>query len=195
MTTADDQALAEPAPSMAELALEEAALDMLAARVAAAKKDVRARMQAALDEAAQRDGVDRVAATLPSGETVATVSLRAGQTGPVVTDEEALARWIRRTWPDQEWTTTRIVREVRPWKLAEFLAQMDAAGVAQIVDAETGEVHDVPGVIIKPTRARTHQLTWKKTGRAAVGHAWRTGVLARHMAALTTGDDQEGTTP
>lgn len=96
----------QDAPTLRELALEEAALDLLAARVATAKKDVRARMQTALDAAARRDGVERVVATLPSGETVATISLRAGATGPVVTDEEALARWLRQTYPDQDWTTT-----------------------------------------------------------------------------------------
>lgn len=178
------------APTLRELALEEAALDLLAARVADAKKDVRKRMQTALDAAARRDGVERVVATLPTGEAVATISLRPGATGPVVTDEEALARWLRQTYPDQDWTTSRIVREVRPWKLAELVAQMDAAKAAQIVDPDTGEVHDVPGVLIKPTRARTHSLLWKKTGKAetgkcAVGEAWRSGALTRYMHALT----------
>lgn len=185
-----------PGPSLRDLALEEAALDLLADRVSKAKKDVRARMQAALDTAARADGVDRVAATLPTGETVATVSVRPGATGPVVTDEEALARWLRATWPEQDWTTTRLVREVRPWKLAELVAQMDAAQAAKVVDAETGEIHDVPGVVIKPTRARTHALLWKKTGKAdtgkaAVGEAWRNGTLTRYMTALTAAPEEE----
>ncbi|MFF7295336.1 hypothetical protein [Streptomyces sp. NPDC008265] len=189
-TAATTAAHEAAAPTLRELALEEAALDMLAARVATAKKDVRARMQTALDAAARRDGVERVVATLPNGETVATISLRAGATGPVVTDEEALARWLRQTYPDQDWTTTRIVREVRPWKLAELIAQMEAAGVAQVVDPDTGEVHDVPGVMIKPTRARTHSLVWKKTGKTAVGIAWRNGALTRYMQALTAAPEE-----
>ncbi|MGW3057708.1 hypothetical protein ACWC98_17555 [Streptomyces goshikiensis] len=180
----------QDAPTLRELALEEAALDLLAARVATAKKDVRTRMQVALDAAAKRDGVERVVATLPNGETVATISLRAGATGPVVTDEEALARWLRQTYPEQDWTTTRIVREVRPWKLAELVAQMDAAQTAQIVDPDTGEVHDVPGVIIKPTRARTHGLTWKKGGKELTGEAWRSGALRRYMQALTAAPEE-----
>ncbi|MER6196739.1 hypothetical protein ABT234_05080 [Streptomyces sp. NPDC001586] len=180
----------QDAPTLRELALEEAALDLLAARVATAKKDVRTRMQMALDAAAKRDGVERVVATLPNGETVATISLRAGATGPVVTDEEALARWLRQTYPDQDWTTTRIVREVRPWKLAELVAQMDAAQAAQILDEDTGEVHDVPGVIIKPTRARTHGLTWKKGGKELTGEAWRSGALRRYMQALTAAPEE-----
>ncbi|MFE5674506.1 hypothetical protein ACFQ7B_00245 [Streptomyces erythrochromogenes] len=187
---------APAAPTLRELALEEAALDLLAGRVADAKKDVRKRMQAALDAAASRDGVERVVATLPNGEPVATISLRPGATGPVVTDEEALARWLRRTYPEQDWTTSRIVREVRPWKLAELIAQMDAAKATQIVDPDTGEVHDVPGVLIKPTRARTHSLLWKKTGkaetgRAAMGEAWRTGALTRYMHALTAPEEEQ----
>ncbi|MFE4210273.1 MULTISPECIES: hypothetical protein [Streptomyces] len=191
-----DTAPETPAPTLRELAIEEAALDLLAARVADAKKDVRKRMQGALDAAAQRDGVDRVAATLPTGETVATISLRAGTTGPVVTDEAALAKWLRETYPAQDWTTTRLVREVRPWKLAELVAQMDAAQAAQIIDPDTGEVHDVPGVLIKPTRARTHTLLWKKTGKvesgkAAVGEAWRNGTLTGYMAALTAAPEEE----
>lgn len=185
-TAAHEQA----APTLRELALEEAALDLLAARVAAAKKDVRSRMQTALDGAARRDGVERVVATLPNGETVATISLRAGATGPVVVDEDELARWLRHTYPAQEWTTMRLVREVRPWKLAELVAQMDAAGAAQIVDPDTGEVHDVPGVLIKPVRARTHFLTWRKTGKAAVGEAWRSGALTGYMAALTAAPEE-----
>ncbi|MFD6873252.1 MULTISPECIES: hypothetical protein [unclassified Streptomyces] len=193
-----DTATETPAPSLRELAIEEAALDLLAGRVADAKKDVRKRMQGALDAAAQRDGVDRVAATLPNGETVATISLRAGATGPVVTDEDALARWLHKTYPDEQWTTVRVIREVKPWKLAELVAQMDAAQAAQVHDTDTGEVHDVPGVLIKPTRARTHTLLWKKTGKAetgkaAVGEAWRSGALTRYMTALTA-PEKESTT-
>ncbi|WP_406188402.1 hypothetical protein [[Kitasatospora] papulosa] len=174
----------EPAESLRDLAVEEAALKLLSERVAAAQKDVKARTQAALDRAAKRDGVERVVAELPDGQQVATISLRKGETGPVVVDEDAFARWVRATFPDQQWTETRIVRTVKPWKAAEFLAEMDAAKSAQLADKTTGEVRDVPGVMIKPTRARTHAITWRKEGRDAVAEAWRTGTLTRHMAAL-----------
>ncbi len=177
--------------SLKDLAAEEAAIDLLAARIAEARKDVRKRMQAALDVAAEADGVERVAASLPSGETVATVSLRKGETGPVIVDEAALAVWLRATFPDEAWTTVRVVREVKPWKAAELLAEMAAAGVAQIAHRETGEVLTVPGVVIKPTRARTHALTWRKTGKAAVAAAWREGELAAHLAAITAPTDAE----
>ncbi|WP_275463348.1 hypothetical protein [Streptomyces noursei] len=177
----------QPAESLRELAAQEAVLKLLAERVAAAQKDVKARTQRALDAAAQRDGVERIVATLPTGQQVATISLRKGETGPVVTDEEALARWLRRTWPDEEWTETRIVRTVRPWKLAELVAEMKAANAAKVADKATGEVFDVPGVVIKPTRSRTHALTWRKGGEAATAEAWRTGALAHQLAAITAG--------
>jgi hypothetical protein len=179
----------QPAESLRDLAIEEAALDLLAARVAAAKKDVRARMQTALDTAAARDGVERVAAELPGGEAVATISLRKGESGPVITDEEALARWLRQTFPDEPWTETRIVRTVKPWKLAELVAQMQAIGAAKIPHPATGEVLEPPGVVWKPTRARTHALTWRKGGKEATAAAWRTGALARQFAAITAGGE------
>ncbi|MCX5161907.1 hypothetical protein OOK39_21940 [Streptomyces sp. NBC_00264] len=186
----------QPAESLRDLAIEQAALKLLSERVAAATKDVKKRTQAALDLAAKRDGVERIVAELPNGQAVATVGLRKGETGPVVVDEDAFARWVRQTFPDEQWTETRIVRTVKPWKAAEFLAEMDAAGAPRIVveaeqvDAVTAEViadavvHDVPGVLIKPTRARTHAITWRKEGREAVAEAWRNGRLTGQMSAL-----------
>ncbi|MET9253780.1 hypothetical protein [Streptomyces sp. NPDC003717] len=178
-----------PAESLRDLAQQEAVLKLLAERVAAAQKDVKARTQRALDAAEKRDGTERVGASLPGGEQVATISLRKGETGPVVTDEEALARWVRQQWPDEEWTETRIVRTVKPWKLAELLGEMEAAGAAKLVDRVTGEVLDAPGVVIKPTRARTHAITWRKGGREAVAEAWRTGALSGQLAAITAGGE------
>ncbi|MFC5720351.1 hypothetical protein ACFP1Z_09275 [Streptomyces gamaensis] len=177
--------------SLKDLAAEEAVIDLLAARVAEAKKDVRKRMQAALDAAAESDGVERVAASLPSGEVVATVSLRKGETGAAVVDEGAFARWVRETFPGEQWTSVRVVREVRPWKAAELLAEMTATGAPQIVHRETGEVLTVPGVAIRTTRARTHALTWRRDGKAAVAAAWHSGELAAQLAALTGPSEPE----
>ncbi|MFE7782067.1 hypothetical protein [Streptomyces nigrescens] len=181
----------QPAESLRDLATQAAVLKLLAERVAAAQKDVRKRTQAALDTAAARDGVERIAAELPGGQAVATIGLRKGETGPVVVDEDAFARWVRATFPDEEWTETRIVRTVKPWKAAELLAEMDAAGTAQIADKVTGQVHTVPGVTIRPTRARTHGITWRKGGKDATAEAWRTGALAAQLAAITAGKEDE----
>ncbi|MFZ3569248.1 hypothetical protein ACNYS0_20060 [Streptomyces sp. BH034] len=189
-TTAEQAPAAEQqGESLRDLATQAAVLKLLAERVAAAQKDVRKRTQAALDAAAERDGVERIAAELPGGPTVATIGLRKGETGPVVTDEDALARWIREQWPDEQWTETRIVRTVKPWKLAELLGEMEAAGATKVADKTTGEVHDVPGVVIKPTRARTHGITWRKGGKEATAAAWRDGTLADQLAAITAGEE------
>ncbi|MFE7017645.1 hypothetical protein ACFVAQ_45550 [Streptomyces sp. NPDC057651] len=203
-TTEREQATEQqPAESLRDLATQAAVLKLLAERVAAAQKDVRKRTQAALDTAAERDGVERIAAELPGGQAVATIGLRKGETGPVVVDEDAFARWVRTTFPDEEWTETRIVRTVKPWKASEFLAAIEAAGAPRIavdveqVDTGTGEVitdtvvHDVPGVLIKPTRARTHGITWRKGGKDATAEAWRTGALAAQLAAITAGPEDE----
>ncbi|MCR8576187.1 hypothetical protein [Streptomyces sp. Isolate_219] len=182
--------------SLRDLAIEAATLKLLAERVAVARKDAQARTQRALDAAAARDGVERITATLPGGETVATISLRKGETGPVVVDEDTFARWVRATFPDEQWTETAIVRRVKAWKAAELLAEMAAAGAARVVvaeqvDEQTGEViadavvHDVPGVAIRPTRARTHAVTWRRGGKDATAEAWRTGALDGQLAALT----------
>lgn len=189
MTAADTTTAEQPIESLRDLAQQAAVLKLLAERVAAAQKDVRKRTQIALDAAAERDGVERITAELPTGEAVATIGLRKGETGPVVVDEEALARWVRATWPDEQWTETRIVRTVKPWKLAELLGEMEAAGAAKVADKATGEIHEVPGVVIKPTRARTHGITWRKGGKEATAAAWRTGALAGQLAAITAGEE------
>ncbi|MBC9714053.1 hypothetical protein H9Y04_15925 [Streptomyces sp. TRM66268-LWL] len=180
----------QPVESLRDLATQAAVLKLLAERVAAEQKVVRARTQRALDAAQKRDGTERVGAFLPGGEQVATIAIRKGETGPVVEDEEALARWVRQQWPGEEWTETRIVRTVKAWKLAELLGEMGAAGAAKLVDKVTGEVLDVPGVAIKPTRARTHGITWRTGGKAATADAWRTGALAGQLAALTAEVEQ-----
>ncbi|WP_326797476.1 hypothetical protein OG946_20315 [Streptomyces sp. NBC_01808] len=184
----------QPVESLRDLALQAAAIDLVAARVAALKKDVRARTQRALDAADERDGTERVAAQLPDGTAVATISLRKGETGPVVVDEEAFARWVRERFPDEAWTETRVVRTVKPWATAELLAAIAAVGLspsetgarpAQWADPQTAEVHEVPGVMIKPTRARTYSRTWRKGGEDALAAAWRNGTLAGQLDALT----------
>ncbi|MGI5353450.1 hypothetical protein ACQEU8_36715 [Streptomyces sp. CA-250714] len=190
-TAATTQTVEQQAESLRDLATQAAVLKLLSERVKQAQADVRKRTQAALDAAAERDGTERITAELPTGEAVATIGLRKGETGPVVTDEEALARWLREQWPAEQWTETRIVRTVKPWKLAELLGEMQAAGATKVVDKTTGEVLDVPGVVIKPTRARTHGITWRKGGKNATAAAWRTGALAGQLAAITAGEEDE----
>lgn len=170
-----------------ELAAERAALDLIGERLAEAKKTNAKRMQAALDAADKASGQERVSAALPSGEEIATISLRKGTWGPVVTDPEAFALWVRDTIGG-EFVDTRIVREVRPWKAAELVAAMATLELsvapvgqplraAQWADPTTGEIVDVPGVHIKPTSARTHARTWKAGGKARLVAAYLSGEL------------------
>jgi hypothetical protein len=84
-----------------------------------------------------------------------------------------------------------VIREVRPTFQALLLAEMTAAGVTKWVDKDTGEVHDVPGVEIKPARARTHSVTFTRAskklpggGRELVRAAWRGGALSEALPAL-----------
>lgn len=186
-----------------ELAAERAALDLIAGRLAEAKKANAKRMQAALDAADKANGQDRVTAALPDGTEIATITLRKGAVGPVVTDAAEFAVWVRDTL-GAEFVETRIVREVRAWKVAELLAQMDALGLgaapvgqplraAQWANPETGEITDVPGVRIKPTSARTHARTWKKGGEARLLEAYQSGELdadlRRALAPAAAADD------
>lgn len=170
-----------------ELAAERAALDLIGERLAEAKKANAKRMQAALDAADKASGQDRVTATLPDGTDVATISLRKGAVGPVVTDANEFAVWVRDTL-GAEFVETRIVRVVREWKAVEVLAAMAALELsaarpgeplrsAQWADPTTGEIVDVPGVHIKPTSARTHARTWKKDGKARLLAAYLSGEL------------------
>lgn len=166
------------------LALEEAVLKALADQIAARLRDVRAGMQAALDST----GASRVAAALPDGTKVATVSLSEPKPTAVVTDEKAYLGWVREHSPAN--VVTRLITEARPAYTAALLAEMTAAGVAQWADKDTGEVHNVPGVEIRATRARSHSVRPVKGGPEAIAAAWRSGQLAHlNLPQLNAGED------
>ncbi|MCG6493388.1 hypothetical protein [Kitasatospora sp. A2-31] len=161
--------------SLSELAAREAVLKALADKIDKQLKAVRADVQAALDE---NRGVQQVAAVLPNGRQVAKVSLTDPTPAAVVTDPAAFTAWVRDHHPDPNAVTRRLVTEVRPATQVALLAEMTAAGVAQWCNTETGEVHAVPGVEIRPTRSRSHSVRFDKDGRDQVARAWRTGELA-----------------
>jgi hypothetical protein len=139
-------------------------------------------VQAGMDEQQQATGGTRFDGMVPGADgavKAATVSLSAGEAAATVTDTRAFAAWVKDRYPS-EIERTEIVRTVRPAWQTQFLASMTAAGVA--VDTTTGE--EVPGVAIKPARARTHSVRFAKDGRALVGEAWRGGLLGRVLPAL-----------
>ncbi|MFD9222034.1 hypothetical protein ACFWDI_18930 [Streptomyces sp. NPDC060064] len=157
---------------IAALALEEAALKALADSVNDRLKEVKATMQ----EALVGNGISKVSATLPDGTKVATISRSDAKPAAVVVDDEAFLAWVRKVSPDE--IHTRLVTEVRPAYRTSVLAQMTAAGVPRVVDTETGELHDVPGVEVRATRSLTHSVRPVDGGKEAIAAAWRSGRLA-----------------
>ena len=157
---------------MQQLALEEAALKSLADAVGDRLKEVKAAMQ----EQMQATGASRIDATLPgSSVKVATISRPTARKEARVTDPELFLKWVREHSPAN--VASRVVTEVRPAYQTALLAEMTAAEVAQWADRETGEIHDVPGVEIKPSRNTTHSVRLAEGGAEAIAEAWRTGQL------------------
>jgi hypothetical protein len=163
--------------NMQALALKSAALKALADTILARQKEVRAEMQQALTET----GVGRVDAALPGGPKIGTISRSDPKPAAVVADEAAFRQWVKSIAPGE--VTSRVVTEVRPAYAAALLAEMTAAGAPTWCDRETGEVHDVPGVEVRATRAASHSVRLAAGGAEAIAEAWRSGQLG-HLAAL-----------
>lgn len=169
---------------MKQLALEEAALKALADTVADRLKAVKTEMQ----EALMTGGVGKVDATLPDGTKVAVISRTDSKPTAVVTDPKLFLDWVRANSPHN--VTTRLITEVRPAYTTALLAEMTAAGTAEVSDKETGVVDTVPGVEIRATRSTTHSVRPTKDGRALIFAAWRTGALAQlDLPQITTGTE------
>jgi len=164
--------------NLRELALEEATLKALADHVTDRLKAVRTELQQSLDAAEQESGTRQIVATLPDEHRtpIATLSLTDPKPEAKVIDADAFKAWVMATYPGE--IERRFVTEVRPAFLDKVLGEMTAAGVARLVDTETGELHDdVPGVAVKATRSRNHSLRFKPAGREAIAAAWQAGTL------------------
>ncbi|MEU5979414.1 hypothetical protein [Streptomyces sp. NPDC047315] len=166
---------------MQQLALESAALKALGDAITERQKEVRALMQ----EALATSGASRVDALLPNGTKVATISRSTPKPAAVVTDPELYLKWVRETSPAN--VVSRLVTEVRPAYTTALLAEMTAAGTAEVADRETGVVEAVPGVEIRATRAAGHSVRPVDGGRDAIAEAWRTGALAHLPLPQITG--------
>ncbi|MEK2479010.1 hypothetical protein [Streptomyces noursei] len=153
----------------------EAVLKALLDEVKAAYEEARAEVQYHLDAAQEATGARQFAAALPDGTKVGTISLTGGEPAAQIVDEEAFTVWARTAFPAER--VTRIVKEVRAAFVERLLGEMTAAGVPQVVDPASGEVHEVPGVEIRPTRKRSHSVRFAKGGKELVGQAWQSGVL------------------
>jgi hypothetical protein len=162
--------------NLRELALEEATLKALADHVKDRLTAVRTELQQGLDAAEQETGTRQIAAALPDGPPVATLSLTDPKPEAKIIDAEAFKTWVMQAFPGE--IERRFVTEVRPAFVEKILAEMTAAGVARVVDQQTGELHDdVPGVAVKATRSRNHSLRFKPGGREAIATAWQAGTL------------------
>lgn len=160
--------------NLAELASEAAWLkalhDAIGTRLAETKADV----QAALDK---NRSIKQVAATLPDGTEVAKISLTDPKPEAVVIDPAAFLAWVRETAESEIVRRVEVITEVRPAYRAALLAQMTAAGRPEVCDKETGVVDTVPGVEVRPTRARGHSVRFGKGGKEAIAAAWASGQL------------------
>ncbi|MFI6639983.1 hypothetical protein [Streptomyces sp. NPDC050504] len=162
--------------TLRDLAMEEATLKALADLVKERLTVVRGELQQGLDAAERETGTRQIAAALPDGTTVATVSLTDPAPEAKVIDAEAFKAWVMAAFPSE--IERRFVTEVRPAFVDKVLAEMTAAGVARLVDTETGELHEVPGVAVRATRARNHSLRFRSEGKSRIAEAWTTGALA-----------------
>lgn len=198
MTGTDQPTAEQTTATVRDAVTREAVLRALLDRIDKEYKAARTEVQDLLDEQQKKTGGTKFDALLPDGTKVGSASLSIGETAAQIVDDEAFTAWVRETYPSE--AVVRIVKSVRAQFTARLLDEMTAAGAAQIVDPETGEMHDVPGVEIKPARKRTHSVNFlRKTkarpvdGRELVAAAWRSGALASIvLPALAPAADIEG---
>lgn len=166
----------------------QAVLGALLDEVKAAYQDARRDAHDLLEAQHKVTGSTKTDALLPDGTKVASVSRQGGERAAQVTDEDAFAAWVRDTYPSEftvDIIPAKVVTGVRPAFAAKVLGEATAAGVARYVDPETAELHILPGVEIRPSRAASHRITYTRgskaqptAGRDAIAAAWREGNLA-----------------
>jgi hypothetical protein len=162
--------------SLKDAAAQEAYLKTLLDVIDASYKQKRREVQELLNEAVRESGTQQIAASLPDGTKIATISLTKGSAEAKVTDETAFKAWVMANYDTE--IERRFVAEVRGSFRNKLLSQMTAANSNEWADPETGVIHTVPGVAIAPARARGHSVRMTKDGPAEVMAAWRNGQLA-----------------
>jgi hypothetical protein len=123
--------------------------------------------------------------TLGDETTFATVTRVGGQAEAKVTDHTKFEAWVRDTYPDHfgfRIIPARTETYVNDAFTDQVLAAVTAANVTQYADPDTGEVHDVPGVAIRPTRSPYFRWLFTRTskrqpldGRALAAEAVQAG--------------------
>ncbi|MFD4880040.1 hypothetical protein ACFWOB_42685 [Streptomyces sp. NPDC058420] len=193
-----EQPQAKPtAPDPAEIrdaVTRQAVLGALLDQIKDEYKDAKSTADNLLERQYKASGTTKTDATLPNGTKVGSVSRQGGERAAQVVDEDAFRAWVRDHYPTEhvvEFVPARVVTSVRPSFSGKVLAEATAAGTARYIDPATAEVHDVPGVEIRPSRAASHRLTYTRGsqeqptgGRELVAAGWRAGDLAKHLPAL-----------
>ncbi|MER7692985.1 hypothetical protein [Streptomyces sp. NPDC097610] len=177
-----------------EAVTRQAVLGALLDEVKGAYKNAKSAADDLLDKAYKAGGTTKFDALLPDGTKVGSSSRQGGEREAQVVDAETFRAWVRDRYPTEhvvEFVPAQVVTAVRPGFAGKVLAEATAAGTAKYVDPGTGEVHDVPGVELKPSRAASHRLTYTRGsqaqpagGRDLVAAAWRAGDLVEHLPAL-----------
>ncbi|MEU3096885.1 hypothetical protein ABZ690_19365 [Streptomyces sp. NPDC006967] len=180
-----------PEPTLRDSVTKLAALGALLDEVKAAYAEARTDVQHHLNGQYTASGTTKVDALLPGGTKVGSVSRTGGEVAAQIVDTDAFTAWVRDTFPTEhviDIVPMQVRTSVRPAWTAQALAAMTAAGVPRYVDEDTGEVHDVPGVAIRPSKAAGVRMTYTRRskgqpldGRELVAEAWRTGALAAHV--------------
>ncbi|MEU8989996.1 hypothetical protein AB0C98_26795 [Streptomyces sp. NPDC048558] len=191
MTAPTTRPVAPDPAAVRDAVTREAALGALLDEIKTAYNTARTDVQNLLDQQYKATGTTKVDATMPDGVKVGSISRNAGERAAKITDGEAFRLWVRDTYPSEhvvEVIPLQVVTRVQPAFAAKLLGEMTAAGVPQVADLTTGEVLDVPGVEIKPSRAASHRMTYTRGstaqpagGRELVARAWREGTLAGHV--------------
>ncbi|MDX2986325.1 hypothetical protein [Streptomyces caniscabiei] len=172
----------------------QAVLGALLDEVKSAYKDAKTAADDLLDKAYKAGGTTKFDALLPDGTKVGSSSRQGGEREAQVVDAEAFRVWVRDHYPTEhvvEFVPAQVVTTVRPGFAGKVLAEATAAGTAKYVDPVTAEVHELPGVELRPSRAASHRLTYTRgskaqptDGRGLVAAAWRAGALVEHLPAL-----------
>ncbi|QCX77645.1 hypothetical protein C9F11_20050 [Streptomyces sp. YIM 121038] len=191
---AEDETTAPEPLAVRDAVTRQAVLGALLDEVKTAYKDAKKAADDLLDRAYRAGGTTKTDATLPDGTRIGSVSRQGGEREAQVVDEEAFRAWVRDHYPTEhvvEFVPAQVVTAVRPGFAGKILAEATAAGTAKYVDPSTAEVHALPGVELRPSRAASHRLTYTRgskaqptDGRGLVAAAWRAGALLDHLPAL-----------
>lgn len=182
-----------------EIALRVAALDALSKRVNKALAYARGEAEP-LFAAVRAGGATQIEVTLPSGNPVGKISIKAGQE-TVRTDEAALLAWVMANQPEEIEAAVSptalsrpdviayvrklhpdlVEKKVRPAYRAKLLAGVNGDG--ELVSETTGEVVKVTETV-KAAPTGAFALTFetakkgKPNGRDQIANAWQSGELS-----------------